>query len=129
MYFNSGGTITLTCMISQSPVPPAFVFWYHNDRMINYDDQRGGISVNTTKGNQTLSTLIIQNALRSDSGNYTCSPSTADQESVVVHVLNGEKPAAMQDYGKARGYLTTSRMSDLVMGLLIYISTMYFGLR
>ncbi|GIY89340.1 ig-like domain-containing protein [Caerostris extrusa] len=45
IYVKSGSSINLTCVITQSPVPPAFVFWYHDERMINYDSTRGLIAV------------------------------------------------------------------------------------
>ena len=31
----------------QTTKPPSFIFWYHNKVMINYDQQRGGITVTT----------------------------------------------------------------------------------
>ncbi|XP_046441955.1 uncharacterized protein LOC124192604 [Daphnia pulex] len=40
--------------------------------------------------------LLIRNAVAGDSGNYTCIPAGAEPASIVVHVLNGEHPAAMQ---------------------------------
>lgn len=38
----------------------------------------------------TVGSLIIYEAHREDSGNYTCSPSNLDSASVQLHVLNGE---------------------------------------
>lgn len=78
----------------QTPEPPSFIYWYRGGNVINYS-QRGGISVVTEKQTRT-SRLLISRALPSDSGNYTCSPSSSDAASVFVHVLNGEQPAAMQ---------------------------------
>lgn len=89
MYFKSGSTITLTCLISESPEPPSYVFWYHESRMINFDTSRGGITVVTKTHQTTESTLVITNAQQSDSGNYTCAPTNAEPTSVTVHVLNG----------------------------------------
>uniref|UniRef100_T1J778 Ig-like domain-containing protein n=1 Tax=Strigamia maritima TaxID=126957 RepID=T1J778_STRMM len=96
LYMKSGSTINLTCTITQSPEPPAYVFWYHYNRMINYDTKRGGITVKTVVAEVTISTLLIANAQYSDSGNYTCSPSSTEPISIAVHVLNGDKSAAMQ---------------------------------
>ncbi|KAF0773721.1 zwei Ig domain protein zig-8-like isoform X2 [Aphis craccivora] len=67
-----------------------------SQRVISYDSLRGGVSVVTEKGDVTVSYLLIQDAVPADSGKYTCNPSNADLSSVVVHVLNGESPAAMQ---------------------------------
>ncbi|XP_042899143.1 neurotrimin-like [Parasteatoda tepidariorum] len=96
IYVKSGSSINLTCVITQSPVPPVFVFWYHDDRMINYDSSRGQITVNKAGVDTALSKLFIKDVQPSDSGNYTCCPSNAEATSITVHVLNGEKPAAMQ---------------------------------
>jgi len=96
MYIKSGSTISLTCDVTQSQQPQAYVFWHLNGKVVNYDSPRGGISVETTKGDVTTSRLLITNAKPSDSGNYTCSPSNADSASIIVHVLNGEKPGALQ---------------------------------
>lgn len=96
IYVKSGSSINLTCVITQSPIPPVFVFWYHDDRMINYDSSRGQIAVQKAVGDTALSKLFIKDVQPSDSGNYTCCPSNAEATSITVHVLNGEKPAAMQ---------------------------------
>lgn len=58
--------------------------------MINYDSLRGGISIETRKGDITTSHLLIQNADETNSGKYSCSPSNAIISSIRVHVLNGE---------------------------------------
>ena len=62
-----------------------YVFWYHNERMINYDSERG-ISVTTTPGRRTHSQLSIKKADVSDSGNYTCAPSSSLPASIHVFV-------------------------------------------
>lgn len=97
LFLKTGSTINLTCEISQSPEPPVFVFWYHNDRMINYDEAaKSHILVRKAGRNAAVSRLLVHDAVPSDSGNYTCGPSNADATSVAVFVLNGEKPAAIQ---------------------------------
>ena len=62
-----------------------YVFWYHNDRMINFDSERG-IAVTTTPGRRTHSQLSISRAEVSDSGNYTCAPSNSLPASIQVYV-------------------------------------------
>ncbi|KAG7311089.1 hypothetical protein JYU34_003953 [Plutella xylostella] len=97
LHVDMGSTINLTCLIQFSPEPPAYIFWYHEDeQVISYDSARGGVSVVTEKGAATTSYLLVQDAAPSDSGRYSCSPSNAEVASVRVHVLNGERPAAMQ---------------------------------
>ncbi|CAK1551595.1 unnamed protein product [Leptosia nina] len=101
LYIDRGSTINLTCVVLYSPEPPAYIFWNHNDAIISYDSPRGGVSVVTEKGETTTSFLLIQQARPSDSGTYQCNPSNAQSKSVVVHVLNGEYPAAMQRGGQS----------------------------
>ncbi|KAG7204704.1 hypothetical protein KM043_005118 [Ampulex compressa] len=85
LYINRGSTINLTCVVLQSPEPPAYIFWNHNDAIINYDSTRGGVSVVTEKGDSTTSFLLVQEAKPSDSGRYTCNPSNAQPKSITVH--------------------------------------------
>lgn len=88
LYIRSGSDINLTCVVLETPEPPSFIYWYQGAHVINYS-QRGGISVVTEKQTRT-SRLVIARALPKDSGNYTCSPSSSDSASVMVHVLNGK---------------------------------------
>ncbi|XP_060537035.1 papilin-like isoform X1 [Cylas formicarius] len=118
LHVDKGSTINLTCSIRFSPEPPAYIFWYHHDEVISYDSSRGGVSVITEKGDVTTSFLLIQDADISDSGKYSCSPSNADVASVRVHVLNGERPAAMQT-GSAR--LSKSSLNIVALLVISYI--------
>lgn len=74
----------------QSSSPPQYVFWYHNDRMINYDTERVGVTVTTeVRGESTLSTLCVQHATSADSGNYTCRAPNTAQDTINVFVSKG----------------------------------------
>uniref|UniRef100_A0A182F9U4 Ig-like domain-containing protein n=1 Tax=Anopheles albimanus TaxID=7167 RepID=A0A182F9U4_ANOAL len=70
----------------RSPQPPQYVYWQRNDRMINYDDSRRDISIETTPGPRTQSRLIIREPQINDSGNYTCSASNTEPASIYVFV-------------------------------------------
>ncbi|XP_045136946.1 zwei Ig domain protein zig-8-like isoform X1 [Portunus trituberculatus] len=102
MHVDRGSTINLTCTVSHTPEPPAYIFWYHNGQVVNYESPRGGVTVVTEKGNVTRGFLLIQDARPSDSGNYTCAPSNTAPSWLRVHVLKGETPAAMQTNGGGR---------------------------
>ncbi|KAJ9585993.1 hypothetical protein L9F63_020357, partial [Diploptera punctata] len=95
LFINKGSTINLTCLVRYAPEPPPLMLWSHNREVINFDSPRGGISLVTEKGPVTTSRLLIQKAIPSDTGLYTCDPSNANPASVRVHILNGEHPAAM----------------------------------
>nr|CAD7267370.1 unnamed protein product [Timema shepardi] len=100
LFINKGSTINLTCLVKFAPEPPPAMLWSHKREVINFDSPRGGISLVTEKGPVTTSRLLIQKAIPTDTGLYTCDPSNANPASVTVHILNGEHPAAMH-HGKA----------------------------
>lgn len=96
-FYKGGSTIELKCIVEKIVgQPPEYIIWHHEDRMLNYDTERGGISVKTDLSTEgAVSRLFIAFASKRDSGNYTCGMRNA-QASVIVHILNGENPAAMQ---------------------------------
>ncbi|XP_045775406.1 hemicentin-2-like [Maniola jurtina] len=97
LYVKAGSTVSLKCVITQALEEPAYIFWYHNDeRVLNYDRSLVEIRMERRAPDTTIGNLIIYNPRREDSGNYSCSPSNLDSASVVLHVLSGEQPAAMQ---------------------------------
>ncbi|XP_058067398.1 uncharacterized protein LOC131216830 [Anopheles bellator] len=93
LHIDEGSTLRLECKLKRATESPLYVFWYHEDRMVNYD-QEDGVSVSSSK--LTSSILTVRNATARHGGNYTCAPANARQSSVYVHVLKGEKPEAMQ---------------------------------
>ncbi|XP_015599051.1 lachesin isoform X3 [Cephus cinctus] len=104
IYVKKGSTISLTCTVNVQSTPPSSVSWFRGDDVIDFDSpsvhHRGGVSLETEKTESgTTSKLLVTQARLSDSGNYTCRPSNANPASVMVHVLNGEHPAAMQHGG------------------------------
>ncbi|XP_017760223.1 PREDICTED: uncharacterized protein LOC108550839 [Eufriesea mexicana] len=106
------------CQVStESKISQAFnlnvVVRYKDEYVINYS-QRGGINVVTEKQTRT-SRLLISKALPADSGNYTCAPSTAVPASVLVHVLNGEHPAAMQHGNSSNSGAATRTLALLLL--------------
>ncbi|XP_044735845.1 zwei Ig domain protein zig-8-like isoform X2 [Chrysoperla carnea] len=97
IYVKTGSPVTIKCVITQSLEEPAYIFWYHdNERVLNYDPSALDIRVERTGPGTTVGTLVINSVRTEDSGNYSCNPSNLDSASVLLHVLNGEHPAAMQ---------------------------------
>ncbi|CAL4107291.1 unnamed protein product [Meganyctiphanes norvegica] len=97
VYMNSGGDIELTCGVPRITEPPEFILWYHGVDIISYSG-RDNIEVNMNV-HQKTSTLLIHNTKLKDSGEYTCKPSNAREASVMLHIIQEEKPAAMQTGG------------------------------
>lgn len=83
LYIMSGSSLRLICRLQGSTQAPLFVFWYHSDRMINFDTDRGLI----VHINSTESDLIMPYTNTSDSGNYTCQPQNISPATIHVHVL------------------------------------------
>lgn len=63
---------------------------YYVFQVISEDSQRGGISFITTKKEETMSILLIEDADLGDSGKYSCYPSNTEITSIRVHVLKGK---------------------------------------
>ncbi|KOX75308.1 hypothetical protein WN51_14230 [Melipona quadrifasciata] len=84
-------------------------------KVINFDSPRGGISLVTEKGPETTSRLMIQKAVLSDSGIYTCEPSNANPSSIKVHVVNEERPAAMHHGDGSSSYAETRPICFIIL--------------
>ncbi|XP_073970396.1 obscurin-like [Rhodnius prolixus] len=99
-HIGQGSTINLVCIIENSPIPPQYVMWYHNDKMINYEesDENSRVQVITEPGGEkTHSRLVVTEATSHHSGNYTCRASNTEPDSVHVFVsTDGDNIAAIQ---------------------------------
>ena len=64
--------------------------WYRNGARVNTLLKRGGISV-VTESRRRTSNLLVSKVTIDDAGNYTCAPSNAQADSVMVHVIEGNE--------------------------------------
>jgi len=114
-FYNAGSTLELRCIITALPVLYN-ILWKQGNTTLNYDASRGGISVKTTiRKEGAVSVLYIANAKKNDSGPYICSLGNLTQNTIHVHVITGETPAAMQH----------SAGSKLNLHLLIHFSIIF----
>ncbi|CAL4063222.1 unnamed protein product [Meganyctiphanes norvegica] len=120
LHVESGSTISLRCEIEGSLTPPKYILWYHNNKLINYDQSRGDV---TLQMDNTTSRIAIANASFRDSGNYTCSAANIIPSSVNVFVSegmeNGDKTAAIQLLGSAPGASLPNLPSILALHILL----------
>ncbi|KAL1513630.1 hypothetical protein ABEB36_003019 [Hypothenemus hampei] len=84
---DKGFPIRLSCILNSTGQyrinrKPTYIFWYHDNRMINYDLKDGAVVREGRLGTE----LIFQRALPEHAGNYSCVPSNARQASVRVKV-------------------------------------------
>ncbi|KAM7341604.1 defective proboscis extension response 13 isoform 2-T5 [Cochliomyia hominivorax] len=120
-YLTPGSTLRLQCNVVQNTEISEYIFWYHDNRMINYDADRG-INVSTEPDFQS-SELTISRTRREHSGNYTCVASNTQPASVLVHIFKGDNPAAM--YHGHVGSSTKSYQTHLLHIVIIIIAVMY----
>jgi len=120
--FNSGSRLQLVCVLKLATSKPDYIFWYHNDRMINFDTNRG-IAV---KEDESGSTLTITNVSVSDSGNYSCQPRDMKPDSVVVTILSEKQaPDALQDKTTHTSAAGTPALP--LTGLVLCLAATYFS--
>lgn len=90
--FRAGTSVQLVCVIRDVTQPPSFIFWYHNKRMINYDQGDGvQVEVSGVSNKSMKSVLTMTNIAITQAGTYTCSPSMARPDSVNVTVKHHEQ--------------------------------------
>ncbi|CAB4063637.1 unnamed protein product [Lepeophtheirus salmonis] len=119
IHVDQGSVINITCIISYTPEPPSYVFWYHGDRVVAYDTAKGRIVVSHSQtGRETRSYLVIHNAGPQDSGNYTCKPSLSRAAHIKVHVLESEFPDALLDTSGSIRSQYTNILSLLIVVVL-----------
>ena len=63
---------------------------------LSYNSLRGGVSVLTSKGDTSVSSLILQNLDKEDAGTYECQADTVKPAFINVHVLNGDPSLVVQ---------------------------------
>ena len=85
-HVKAGSILRLVCIIKHTTESPAYVFWYRDQQMINYNDEQSVV----VESDEHTSVLLVTRADRQHSGNYTCLPSNAQPASILVHILNGE---------------------------------------
>ncbi|XP_044764730.1 uncharacterized protein LOC123321325 [Coccinella septempunctata] len=117
-YYRAGSHLELICTAQQlqdsisSSEPP--LLWKHDDRVLSK-----GISYNVSAAtNSATSTLMIAPLKKQHSGNYTCAVGNWASSNLVVHVLNGELPAAVHS-GEAASRILCKTI--VVLGFLLTI--------
>jgi len=107
-HVNLGDRVTISCELRDNVGAPEFVFWYHNNTMINF---LAGITVTTGQvggaeagrdelwvpaPNTTVSTLVIHQTRQTHAGNYTCAPPHATSDTVRLYVAQDPSLALQQ---------------------------------
>ncbi|XP_008203297.2 zwei Ig domain protein zig-8 [Nasonia vitripennis] len=125
-YYKTGSIIELTCMArpsrpgSKVPHP----VWKKNGETLP-----DHVNVYHTNGtdNELLTRLRIEHAKKSDSGEFSCSIGQFSTTVVNIHVLNGEKQAAVHhdQWNSAKSSLSQAPMlPKLLSSLVLLLSTL-----
>ncbi|XP_035728572.1 immunoglobulin superfamily member 10-like [Vespa mandarinia] len=119
LHVKQGSNLRLECRLMAFAETPSFIFWYRDDRMINYDDEPG-VKIEATKNG---SVLLVGKVRLSHGANYTCLPSNARPTYIRIHVIEEEEnPAAMHDSGDRRSSTSNTRYDNLVF---VYFLTIF----
>ncbi|KAG7173236.1 Immunoglobulin domain-containing protein oig-1-like [Homarus americanus] len=108
LYTDEGGALNLTCVVSPSPAPPEYIFWYHRGEVINYESDRTvRVSVRQEDG-RTVSTLLVARAALDHSGLYQCAPSNTKRASIMVHVFKGKGLGGASGHADKQQHVNTA---------------------
>lgn len=114
-FIKAGSALVLNCTFNRLTEKPAYVFWYHNARMVSHDRSRG----QTVEIQPTYSTLRLPQVTGLlDSGNYTCAPHNLSPDAVTVHILGGQDSGGGEDETAAAAIHTSddSEVLDTIVG-------------
>jgi len=121
IFYDRGSTIKLKCMVEDIVgEQPEYIIWKKGNRMLNYDTERGGISVRTDLlANGAQSRLHIAGATFSDSGNYTCMMGRTAKTQIELQIIPGETAEQVRDVNAVPPLF---RASSIVLTLLLALS-------
>ncbi|KAL4107953.1 hypothetical protein QTP88_018222 [Uroleucon formosanum] len=114
-----GNSIVLCCKIENSPVPPQYVLWYHNGKVLSSGNfNKNGLktdrlSISTEQiDHKIYSRLTITKAIQIDTGNYTCQPPNTDPDSTYIHITPEiDNTAAIQRHKSSNSALLVTELS------------------
>ncbi|XP_077285780.1 fasciclin-2-like [Arctopsyche grandis] len=105
-YVKVGSVVTFECRVALerekylhrfSRVPLPSIQWVHNDLAVNFQAERGGISIETDRGDKAASSRLTVAIVRfDDAGRYSCTGKGVAPDTVYLHVIESEYFEPMQ---------------------------------
>lgn len=86
VHVHEGSEVELICRVKDATTKPPFIFWFHNESMVNFQVTR---PLHVDRG-AFWSSLSISKATLSDAGQYRCEPSDAIPANLTLHVIVGK---------------------------------------
>ncbi|XP_066598837.1 limbic system-associated membrane protein-like [Prorops nasuta] len=119
LHVKQSSSLRLECQLIAATERPVYIFWYRQDRMINYDDDPEARIIATKNG----SILLLKKVQPYHGGNYTCLPSNAKPAQIMIRVIEEEeKPAAMHSDGGGRLCASSTMSENIMLALFTFIT-------
>ena len=144
LHYDVGTTVEMMCRVKKPPIQgPFHVEWEAQktkttDQVVHQlhrDVTRGGVKVETgidERSGYLISRISLASARKSDAGNYTCRlggvpPDISRsyprlQDTIVLHVLEGEMTKAIHSNGAVKKQLTNVNKMSLLSLLWVMLS-------
>merc|ERR1719367_2015236 len=125
IFYDLGSTIKLKCMVENIVgEQPEYIIWKKGNRMLNYDTERGGISVRTDLlASGAQSRLHIAGATFSDSGNYTCMMGRTASLRLELQIIPGETAEQVRDVNQGTRIMTSQLvMASLALAAIFHLA-------
>jgi len=119
-FIKRGSELKLRCYLRKATEAPAYIFWFHNQTMVNYSPGLGREVVEHQDGRG--STLTIEEAGPRDGGNYTCAPHNIHPHSVIVNIMDTEgKYAAVHRDGNSGSPACTALVNVQLLTIVLAV--------
>ncbi|XP_050720534.1 immunoglobulin superfamily member 10-like isoform X1 [Eriocheir sinensis] len=114
VYLNTGSQLALTCTVRFSPEPPAFILWYHGDKLVSYERTRGGGrgggGTSSTSSSSSSSSGSRSNRSRTNSNNSNSS-SSSSKSSNTTSSTNSSSSSSSSGVTFSRLLVQSARLS------------------
>jgi len=127
-YIPSGQGLELGCSVDLGPHGPddhyrdtAVLHWLVNRRIIDPGPDNQRLQIKNNIGDVFQGKLVIGTTVVSDSGNYSCVPSYATPDWVMVHIITEDEPAGLQLHDGKTSQTTKVVLTRLLLAIMLLL--------